>query len=406
MNVPSFLRGLISPGRVAGCCLLLLPMFVPGAEPDGKSADNKKVNDKIKEIAGRAEVLKAVPKHFGILKAVNPARHRVTLLLDGETLPKVWELTPDAEIKRSGWWARLDQLTVGDRVWVWFKINRAREPLAILMLCDELSEQDIHGQGLILEGRDAKTATVKPARGPSRTLQTEGSTSSAGLKIGDRVYVQGTAERARLVLDTDGFEARRSEQKAALRKHWIEEGLPGTVMFLHLSGEMEFMLDHEASRWGRSLKPGDKVTLQTTPATPAVVKLVRPWRERTQLRLVAAGADLAEMTLGQRLFLRMETPSAEIDTALLPPDLDRPRSREERIEWFLSSIYCPCQVKGNVCTGHFYTLASCNPNGCASPNALRKELAGLINKGLNDKDIFAALIKEHGRDLLRPHLLP
>ena len=58
-----------------------------------------------------------------------------------------------------------------------------------------------------------------------------------------------------------------------MRRRWAEEGLPGTVIFLHLSGEMEFMLDHEAIRWGRSLKPGDKVKLQTTPPVPAVVKL-------------------------------------------------------------------------------------------------------------------------------------
>ena len=166
------------------------------------------------------------------------------------------------------------------------------------------------------------------------------------------------------------------------------------------------MLDHEAIRWGRSLKPGDKATLQTERPTPAVVKFVRPWRERTQLCLVVAGADVAELTPGQRLRLRMDPPAPEVDTALLPPDMGRPRSREERIEWFLSSIYCTCKVRGDVCTGHFYTLASCNPNGCAAPNAVRKELADLMDRGLNDKEVFEALQKEHGPDLLRPHLLP
>jgi len=378
----------------------------PKTGADTKPAEGKGVNDKIKEIAGRAEVLKAVRKHFAILKAVDLARHRVTLLLEGESVPKIWDVTPDAEVKRAGWWARLDQLTVGDRVWVWFKSNRNQEPLAILMLCDELSEQDIHGPGVILEARDAKTVGIKPVKGSSRTLQTQGSEVSPGLAIGQSGYVQSTTDRARLILSPAEMEVRRSEQKATLRKRWAEEGLPGTVLFLHLSGEMEFMLDHEAIRWGRSLKPGDKVMLQTVPATPAVVKVVRPWRERTQLRLVVAGADLADMNLGQRLMLRMEPPSAEVDTAQLPPDVDKPRTREERIEWFLSCIYCTCQVKGDVCTGHFYTLASCNPNGCASPNALRKELAGLIDKGLHDQQIFEALLKEHGPDLLRPHLLP
>jgi hypothetical protein len=394
-------------------CFALLPLFAPGAEPETKPTD-KQVNDKIKEIAGRAETLRAVRKHFGILKAIDPVRNRVTLLLDGESLPKIWELTPDAEVKRSGWWARLDQLTIGDRVWAWFKINRSQEPMAILMLCDEPSEQDIHGTGVTLEARDGQSITLKPVKGASRTLLAGGAEARRGaekvsldaFKVGEKVYVQGTGDKARLILDPAAFEAQRAEQKAALRRRWSEQGLPGTVIFLHLSGEMEFMLDHEAIRWGRSLKPGDKVTLQTMPATAAVVKYVRPWRERTQLRLVAAGADLAELTLGQRLLLKMETPSPEVDSAQLPPDLDRPRSREERIEWFLCSMYCTCVVKGDGCTGHFYTLASCNPNGCAQPNVMRKELAGLIDKGLSDRQIFEALLKEHGPDLLRPHLLP
>jgi hypothetical protein len=386
----------------------------PDAKADAKAPDAKQVNDKIKEIAGRAEVLRAVRKHFATLKAVDPARHRVTLLLEGETLPKVWDLTPDAEVKRAGWWARLDQLTIGDRVWAWFKINRNQEPIAVLMLADELSEQDIHGLGVTLEARDTKSLTLKPVKGTSRTLQTQGVEASRGkdgaaldgFAVGEHVYVQSAGDKARLILDSAAFESRRAEQKAALRRRWAEEGLPGTVIFLHLSGEMELMLDHEAIRWGRSLKPGDKVKLQTTPPVPAVVKLVRPWRERTQLRLVVAGADVAELMLGQRTRLLMDTPPPEVDSAQLPPDLDRPRSRDDRIEWFLSSMYCTCQVKGDGCTGHFYTLASCNPNGCAAPNAMRKEVAGMIDQGMTDKEIFETLIKAHGPDMLRPHLLP
>ena len=182
------------------------------------------------------------------------------------------------------------------------------------------------------------------------------------------------------------FEARRTEQKAALRQRWTDEGLPGTVTFLHLSGEMEFMLDHEAIRWGRSLQAGRQGDAADRAAHPG----------GGQARPALARADAASPGGRRRRPGRADAwasgcccgwmpPPPEVDTALLPPDLDRPRSREERIEWFLSSIYCTCQVKGDVCTGHFYTLASCNPNGCAVPNAMRKELAELIDKGLTDQ---------------------
>ncbi len=406
---------LVAP-RCSTCCLaltssILLTAALPiqAAEPPAKPA-----NDKIKEIAGKSEFLRSVPKHFARLTAVDPVRRCVTLLIDGENLAKVWPLIPDAEIKVAGWWARLDQLTLEDRVWVWFQTDRARNPIAITMIADELSEQDMHGPGVEVAARDAATVTLKPVKGVNRVLKAAGAEVFRGkekvahdsLAVGTAVYTQSRGDRARLILDTAAFEARRNEQKAALRQRWIEQGLPGTVTFLHqFTGELEYMLDHEAMRWGRSLKPGDAVTLRTAMPVKAVVKYVQPWRERTRLRLVTAAADQGDLQLGQRVGLSMTPPSAEIENALLPPDLDLPRSKTERVEWFLASIYCTCKVKGDGCTGHFYTLASCNPNACGMPNHMRSVVAELIDKGLSDKQIFEQLLKDHGPELLKPHLL-
>ncbi|HZY88804.1 MAG TPA: hypothetical protein VFE78_28525 [Gemmataceae bacterium] len=380
-------------------CLLAAPL---SAQPPKK--DKKGVNDKIKEVAGTAEFLRSVPKHFATLKAVDVPRRRVTLLIEGEKLAKVWPLAPDAELKVSGWWGRLDQFTAGDRVWAWFQTDRKKQPVAVAMLADEPSEQDIHGAGLSLVRRSADGITVKPAKGAERTLKAK---AVEGLAEGKPVYFQSSGETARLVLTAAAFEEKRAAQKAALRKRWVGEGLPGTVTFLHrFSGEMELMLDHEAMRWGRALKLGDKVSLDADPPIPAVVKLVTPWRERTQLRLVVNSFDQTELELGQRVRLHVSVPPPELDAAQLPPNLDRPRAKAERVEWFLASIYCTCKVKGDVCTGHFYTLASCNPNGCGMPNHVRKVIAAKIDAGLTDRQIFEQLLKEQGPELLRPHLLP
>ena len=60
----------------------------------------------------------------------------------------------------------------------------------------------------------------------------------------------------------------------------------------------------------------------------------------------------------------------------------------------------------DTCTGHFYTLASCNPNGCGQPAHRRDEIGKMIDRGLTDRQILDELVKESGPLLLRPHLLP
>lgn len=324
----------------------------PATELHGTKPEAPKPDEKMSEVAGSAEVLFAVPKKFATVQAVDAKQRTVKLLLDGDKEPTDWPLVPDAEVKVRGWWGRLDQFAAGQRVWAWFHIDRKKKPTALLMLADAASEQDIHS-----------------ARMP------------------------------------DDFEKQRREQQAFLAARWEKDGLPGTLTFVHISGEVELMLDHEAMRWGRSLQTGDMVTLLDEPPVAAVVKSVKPWRERTQLRLVVKGLAIGDLKLGQRRGLKMTTPPAEVQASPLPPDLDRPRTKEERLDWFLASIYCPCKVKGDRCTGMFYTLASCNPNGCGLPNGMRSFLGKKMDQGLTDRQIFEDMLKTYGADLTRPHLL-
>jgi hypothetical protein len=296
-----------------------------------------------------------LPKPFATLKATDLKAHTVTLLLDGEKVAKVWPVEPDAEVKVAGFWGRLDQFKPGQRVWVWLKLDRKKNPVSVIMLADERSEEYIHN----------KVAT-KPG-------------------VSDGQY---------------------DDQVRWMRQRWTDEGLPGTVSVQHVfSGEVEVMIDHEGMRWARSLKYGDVVHISADPVIKAVVKNATPWRERTQLRLVVGELSASDLKPGERVHVKMQTPGA-IDFDPYPPDIDRPRSKAERIEWFLASTYCVCKVKGDTCTGHFYTLASCNPNGCGAPDATRKELAGLIDKGLTDKQIWDDMLKEKGELMLRPHLQP
>lgn len=346
--------------------LLLTSVFPLRAADPVK--DDKKVEEKMREVAGAAEVLRAIPKKFAKLQAVDLKGRKVTLLVEGDKEAKVWALTDDAELKLHGWWGRLDQFQPGDRVWAWFKLDRKKQPTAILMLADELSQQDIGG--------------------------------------GAKSFTQTAGGKPRLSLDPVGFEELRRKQKQALARRWEQEGLPATVTFVHLSGEIDLQLDHEAMRWGRSLTAGDKVSLAADPPIPAVVKTVTPWRERTQVRLVIKGLDIGDLKLGERLPLKMTPPSSAVQESPLPPDLDRPRTRAERLDWFLASIYCTCKVKGDGCTGMFYTLGACNPNACGLPPAMKKNIANRIDKGMTDRQIFEELLKTYGPELTKPHLLP
>ncbi len=386
-----------------------------------------------KPVAGKSEMLRHVPKRFAILQSVDLSRREVTLLLEGDQHPKAWAISADAELKIHGWWGRLEQFTKGDRVWVWFDVDRNKQPRSVLMLADEISEQDIHGPRLTLEQSSGTegdspmyTVTLKPTKGASRTyrlgpflnadkdgvevifwLKADGEKKSEHVKKGEKVFVQTSGDIVRQLVSERGLEHLRDEQRRWLRERWVSDGLPGMVTFLHrLGGEFDLMLDHEAIRWGRSLKNGDKVTIKSATPIEAVVKEVRPWRERTQLRLVADGFALADLTNGQRVLIHMATPPVEVDTAEMPPDIDRPRTKPERIDWFLASTYCSCTVRGDTCTGMFYTLASCNINACGMPNHIRGLVAGMIDKGMADRQIWDELKKSQGPLMLKQHLLP
>ena len=88
-------------------------------------------NKTAKEVAGKSEFLRLLPKPFAVLRAVDPQRRTVTLLLDGDKEAKVWPVEADAEIKVAGWWGRLEQLRPGQRVWVWLKLDRKKTPVSV-----------------------------------------------------------------------------------------------------------------------------------------------------------------------------------------------------------------------------------------------------------------------------------
>jgi hypothetical protein len=305
-------------------------------------------------------------RRFAVVKGIDTLQRQVTLQVDGEAEAKLWPLRPDAEVWHDGWWGRLDQFVEGERVWAWFDTDDAKQLATVSLLADEPSEKDFYS--------------------PTETKESD----------------------ARRNVDTKAFEKRRSRQKAFLRQRWNDEGLPGTVIFLHPEHrEVELMLDHEASQWGRSLRPNDKVTIRAAQRTPAVVRRIRPWRERTQIALVTDDGQVPSLATGERLRLSLASAPASGDEAL-PAGLGKSTSRDERIEWLMSAMYCTCGMHDG-CAGHFFSLAACNAGDekpCGLAKHTREELAELLDKGLTDDEIIQKLLAQRGPNLLRPHMLP
>ncbi len=336
----------------------------PDTELFSKETPDAKAAKATEMIAGTSEFLRILPKPFGVLKSIDVRNHSVSILFDGETTAKVWKLEPDAEIRFGGYWGRLEQFKPDQRVWTWLRLDRKKQPVTIAMLADEISEWDLHG-----------SLSKKQTGTPKWT--------------------------------DDQLSSHLKTQKTWLRNLWMEQGLPGTLIFHHVfTGELELMLDHEAMRWGRSLVAGDAVTLMADPPIKGVVKSVTAWRERTQVRLVVGELESADLRNGQRLNIKMKPLSQELEDSPYPVDIDRKRTRAERIEWFLCNIYCVCAVGKDTCTGMFYTLASCNPNGCGAPAMTRERIAELIDTKKSDREIWDTLLKERGPYLKKPHLRP
>ena len=179
----------------------------------------------------------------------------------------------------------------------------------------------------VREGRPT-ARTVKLAK--AEVLRSGTKAPRDSLKVGEQVYVQTTGEDARLILDVTAFAKRRAAQQALLRKRWAEEGLAGTLIFSHPERrEVELLLDHEGMHWGRSLQVTDKVTLQAAKPIRALVKQLRPWRERTQVRLAIEGSDALVGTVGQRVLLHLAAPPAELDDGTLPTGLGKARSKPD-----------------------------------------------------------------------------
>lgn len=350
-----------------------------------------------------------IPKRFASVVQIDFDRRTVALLVEGEEEPRTWEVLPEAEIRVGAWWGRLEQFEANDRVWVWFQVDRDEKPLAIILLTDEFSEQDLHNEPYVVASIDAeeRTLAVRRAKDEQRTLLLPAESASS-VEPGAEVFLQANGDTVRRLVPAAELERARDEQKAFLRSIWKERGLPASVTLSHpFTDEMEVLIDHEGMHWSRALRADDPVEIvHAGEVLHGSVDVVEPWREQTRVRLIVKGNEQSTLCIGQRIGLRVPEPSAEILESRLPPDMNLQRTKEERIEWLLASTYCTCSISNDFCTGMLYTLASCSskPIMCGMPDQFRAMVGKLIDEGLSDVEVLAEIRKRGGELYRRPHI--
>ncbi|MBI3877524.1 MAG: hypothetical protein HY300_16460, partial [Verrucomicrobia bacterium] len=169
------------------------------------------------------------------------------------------------------------------------------------------------------------------------------------------------------------FEMERAARLKRHRDSAATNGLAATVLESDPTNHSLTVLVRRADAWfARSLRRGDKVGLRAASGhgskKQCAVVEVRPDYARARVRLDFSDSDLENISADDEVRLFMEIPETpDFET---PPDLGRFTARQDRIDYFLSTIYCVCGMKGDSCAGHWNTLAACQLHGCGMPNLM------------------------------------
>jgi len=200
--------------------------------------------------------------------------------------------------------------------------------------------------------------------------------------------------------------SRNSRGKGRIRSR----GLAATVL-TNSPGQMVLMVRRADAWFARRVRPGEAVQIsaagsedvatRSDPGSAVSVLDVRPDYSRVRISVRGSSASSETFRRGDLVFISAKIPEViDLDT---PPDLGRKREKEERIDYFLSTIYCPCGMIGTSCAGHWNTLAACKLHACGMPNLMTKQLQKWIEGGKEDSEIFALLRSEHGRQVIAIH---
>lgn len=325
-------------------------------------------------------------------------------------------LASQTEFHVDGAWGSIADFEPNQSVYLIATTNEKKELVAVHALANDISMQ-IMSRPYLLKEYDSRTGRLAILDEKSRQVPVEMRVSEKTsfhvkerdeIKPGGVFYCNmtraGSEYLAIELLDPPAMEARRNQRWKQQRDNLDRNGLLATVTEVDATNNRMRAIVRRSDAWyARWIKLNDTVGLmdRAREKTSCTVTEVHPDYSRIRVRLnfpatarsgIQPGDDVA-------IFTKLPEP-ASFET---PPDLGRFTDRQERIDYFMSTIYCPCGMMGTSCAGHWNTLAACKLHGCGMPNLITKLIGNRIDEGQDDKAILAELVQRDGANILRLH---
>ena len=342
----------------------------------------------------------------------------VTVVADTDREEHRITFTPHTEFYYHGAWAGAGDFTAAQRVFVIATTDEKGKWSTAHALADEISMQAMSepptlkqsdGRFLLFaHGRERK-ASVKLMYDRRMRISTS---NAVPLAVGQMYFFnsrqQGDERSAAEVFDARSLAAERGLREKQNLELAAKLGLLATVAELDETRHRVHLLVRRADAWfARSLAANDKVLLRSVgrdqPEEFAVLE-ARPDYTRERVALSVAPARVKTFQPGERVHLVFPLPGG-LD-AETPPDLGRFTVRQERLDYFLSTIYCSCGMLGTSCAGHWNTLAACQLHGCGMPSVMTQLIGDWVDAGRSDQEILTALVQRDGKKILRQHHQP
>jgi Protein of unknown function (DUF3179) len=356
-------------------------------------------------------------KTSGYVVTIDPSSGWLTVFADHDKTEHRLSLTSQTEYHVDGAWGSSSDFQSGQCVYLIATTNERKELVGVHALVNDLSVQamsrpyvvksfDPNEGHLVFSDESGRKGPAGLRVGRETVILTAG---GADLKVGDVLYCNmrrtGSDRTVTELLDTPAFEARRDRRLRRQRESLAKSGLPGTVLDVDReNSRMEVIVRRSEAWYARSLRTNDGIGVRVRAGEKMSCQVaeVHPDYSRTRLRLQLSDSDALKANPGDGVALVTKLPDT-VDFES-PPDLGRFTDRQKRIDYMLSTIYCPCGMMGDSCAGHWNTLAACKLHGCGMPNLVSKLAGEWIDAGKSDADILAALVQRFGKGILTPRL--